>query len=210
MEGVRPALTRHAIVREAARLFAERGYDQAHMRDIARPLGVSHAALYHHFPDKLSILVRVVEFATDGLAAQLDGVLAIPCRPEERFGLALEGHIDFVASNVDVVRTLFESEAALPADARARLQQFRRRYRDDLRELARLAQQAGLGPSHDPSLIVHGLFGAANSVYRWYRPGGPLRPDGVASELAELLLLGWSLAPEAAASAPADAPLELM
>ena len=40
------------ILDSALHVFAERGYDNGSMRDIARGVGVSEPALYRHFPAK--------------------------------------------------------------------------------------------------------------------------------------------------------------
>ncbi len=60
--------TRERIQEVALELFAERGYDDASMREIAARLGVTKAALYYHFKTKEEILGSVVE----DLAAEID------------------------------------------------------------------------------------------------------------------------------------------
>ena len=207
----RPGVTPEAIVGEAARLFAERGYDQTHMRSIARRLGVTHAALYNHFPDKVGILVGVVRVAIDGLLEHLDEVAASDVPEEERFDTALRNHIRFIAEHVDVIATLFESEYALPDVTKAELRAFRRAYRDGLAVFVAQAQDGGRFLPMEPSLAVQAIFGAANSVYRWYRPGGPLSSQQLADQLAELLAHGYHTpagrCPAATAREPTEAGL---
>ncbi|NBP52464.1 MAG: TetR/AcrR family transcriptional regulator, partial [Actinobacteria bacterium] len=43
---------RAAILRRAAELFAEKGYDRTSMTEIAAALGVSKALFYHYYPSK--------------------------------------------------------------------------------------------------------------------------------------------------------------
>ena len=47
--------TRERALAVALDLFSREGYDAVSMRQIAEELGVSKAALYHHFPSKLAI-----------------------------------------------------------------------------------------------------------------------------------------------------------
>jgi AcrR family transcriptional regulator len=54
---------RSAILNEAARLVAERGADQASLRELARGAGVSHAAPAHHFTDRRGLFTAL---ATEG------------------------------------------------------------------------------------------------------------------------------------------------
>lgn len=53
--------TRKAIQESAARLFAERGYLGTSMSDLAEDLGLSKAAIYHHFESKEALLRSLVD-----------------------------------------------------------------------------------------------------------------------------------------------------
>jgi AcrR family transcriptional regulator len=57
----RTAATRRAIVLAARELFAEAGYEPTTIEDIVRRAGVSKGALYHHYADKVEVLVAVYE-----------------------------------------------------------------------------------------------------------------------------------------------------
>jgi AcrR family transcriptional regulator len=53
---VLPGTTRAAILLAAAQSFAEKGFKQTTLDDIALVAGVSRRAIYHHFSSKLEIL----------------------------------------------------------------------------------------------------------------------------------------------------------
>jgi len=48
--------TKHKILKTAAKMFSERGYDKVTMREIARDVGINSASIYYHFPSKEDIL----------------------------------------------------------------------------------------------------------------------------------------------------------
>lgn len=50
---------REALVATALRIVAEEGVGALTLRDLARRLGVSHAAPAHHFPDRAALLVAL-------------------------------------------------------------------------------------------------------------------------------------------------------
>ena len=55
--GVTAAETRERLLRAAADVFAERGYDGTRVADIAAAAGVSNGAMYAHFGSKAELLV---------------------------------------------------------------------------------------------------------------------------------------------------------
>lgn len=54
-------LTRERIIKEADRLFYERGYDSTSFSDIAETVGISRGNFYHHFKTKDDILAAVID-----------------------------------------------------------------------------------------------------------------------------------------------------
>lgn len=54
------ASTRTAILRKAAELFAERGYDAVSVREIVEAAGITKPALYYHFGSKEGLAQAVV------------------------------------------------------------------------------------------------------------------------------------------------------
>lgn len=53
-------MKREDIVREATKLFAQRGYDGASMADLAEVVGLRKASLFHHFPSKDALYAEVL------------------------------------------------------------------------------------------------------------------------------------------------------
>src|SRR5580704_8604933 len=54
---------RQEILRTAARLFQQRGYDATSMNDVAAALKLSKGGLYHHFESKDEILFHIMSHA---------------------------------------------------------------------------------------------------------------------------------------------------
>jgi AcrR family transcriptional regulator len=73
--------TRRAIVAAARELFAEAGYEATTIDDIARRAGVSKGALYHHYTDKVEVLVAVYENLEAELVESLLAVAAAETEP---------------------------------------------------------------------------------------------------------------------------------
>ncbi len=67
--------TRERIVSCAGRLFAERGFESASMRDIARAAGITPGAVYKHFESKGDLLLEVVNRALQSIPLFVQGAL---------------------------------------------------------------------------------------------------------------------------------------
>ncbi|MDR0849266.1 MAG: TetR/AcrR family transcriptional regulator [Propionibacteriaceae bacterium] len=57
---------REQIITEAARLFAERGFEGVTTQAVADACGISRAGVLHHFPDKDSLLANVLQVTLGG------------------------------------------------------------------------------------------------------------------------------------------------
>src|SRR5690554_6288787 len=55
-----PESARGRLLREAARLFREKGYERTTVRDLAAAVGIQSGSLFHHFRTKEEILKAVM------------------------------------------------------------------------------------------------------------------------------------------------------
>jgi AcrR family transcriptional regulator len=69
--GVTAAETRERLLRAAADMFAERGYDGTRVADIAAAAGLSNGALYAHFASKADLLIGALRTHGRRLLADL-------------------------------------------------------------------------------------------------------------------------------------------
>lgn len=59
------------LVRAASKVFAQKGYAQAQIADIAAELGIGHGTVYRYFKDKRHLLDEVIDFAIAKVAGAL-------------------------------------------------------------------------------------------------------------------------------------------
>src|SRR2546423_12711865 len=90
-----PTSRRNELVRQAARLFAEKGYHGTSTGDLAEAMGVQKGSLYAHISSKADLLWEV---ARDGAAAFHAALDELPetASPAERIRLALRAHLRVV------------------------------------------------------------------------------------------------------------------
>src|SRR6478736_9232117 len=92
---------RQEILRTAARLFQQQGYDGTSMNDVAAALKLSKGGLYHHFQSKDEILFDLMSHAMDITEERVLNPVRAIADPEERLRTLIRRHIAVVLSERD-------------------------------------------------------------------------------------------------------------
>ena len=179
------------------KVFTDHGYDAATLELIAKRLGLSKSAVYHHFTSKQAML----ELALNRVLGALEEVFSAP---EATTGPAID-RIRFVVTGAVSVaceqRPYLLLLLRLHGNSETELQAMERRRGFDakLRRLFELSLAEGtLRDDIDPGLAERFTFGLINSVVEWYRPGGRFTHKEIADSV--LRFLGGGLTPQPAGS----------
>ena len=164
--------TRRAqLTREAAKLFAERGFHGTSMGDLADALGVQKGSLYSLTGSKQELLLEAMRSGARAFHAALDEV------PErgpavDRVRAALRGHLRVVSEQLDVA-TVFTREWRYLEDAyRDEIVAERRRYEARWRALFEEGVAAGgFRTDLDAGAATLLVLSSANWAYTWLEPG---------------------------------------
>ena len=165
----RPGHDQQTVLRTAIDLFNRQGYDAASMGDLARELGLTKSAIYHHVPSKEHLLERALDEALDELSAALDQVQADhSTSPEQRLRSAVRASVVVLAEHLPAVTLLLRVRGNTPAEKKALAR--RRDIDHRLAEMVREAAEAGaIRADVDPLLTSRLLFGTVNSLTEWLR-----------------------------------------
>src|SRR5690348_13386914 len=121
--------SRQEILRTAARLFGQRGYDATSMNDVAAALKLSKGALYHHFPSKDQILFNLMNHALDITEARVIAPVRKIADPEERLRALIRLHIEVVLSVRErEITVMLHENHPLPASLRRRINARKKDY----------------------------------------------------------------------------------
>jgi TetR/AcrR family transcriptional regulator, cholesterol catabolism regulator len=172
---------RQELSREAARLFAQKGYHGTSIGDLADALGVQKGSLYAHIQGKEDLLYETMRAGAAAFHAGLD---EIPehLRATEKIRLALRSHLRVVADQLEVATVFVQEWKYLEGERRDEIVAERRRYEERIRELFREGrEQSELRTDLDESSAALLFLSAANWAYTW------LKPDTDTSGLADRL-----------------------
>src|SRR6201988_1156007 len=124
-----PVDSRQEILRTAARLFQQRGYDATSMNDVAASLRLSKGGLYHHFQSKDEILFEIMNHAME--ITQERGLTPVRgiADPEERLRALIRLHIEVVLSPRDrEITVMLHENHPLPPTLRKRINMRKKDY----------------------------------------------------------------------------------
>lgn len=159
---------REKLVEAAARVFNQKGYEAASLREICEAAGILPGSMYHHFRSKEDLFVTVHAEGFRQLNEAIDQALKGKTDPWKRLEAAIAAHLAELVKHSDVPgvtsASLFH---AAPAALQPRLNRDRNGYEIRFRELIAALR---LPPDVDPSLLRLSLLGAINWTRLWYQP----------------------------------------
>ena len=171
------------ILQHAARVFSEKGYEGASIRDISRATDVSLSGLYYYFSSKQKLLYLIQIHAFRSILEQLEGLVDGVQKPEDRLKLFVRNHIAYFLSHPHEMKVLAHEDSVLEEPYRKEVAEIKRRYYELARGMFEDLRRQGRAAAVNPRVAVLSLYGMMNWVYKWYNA----KVDPHAEELAEAM-----------------------
>ncbi len=187
----RPGYDQETVLRRAIDLFNERGYDATSIADLARDLGLTKSAIFHHVSSKEDLLAAALDEALTGLASATQTAVGAGhgASAYERLVATVAESVRILAAHLPAVTLLLRVRGNSAVELAAL---HRRRVIDD--ELAALVREAArdgdLRSDIEPEIVSRLIFGTVNSLVEWYRPGGPVTPEALAGAVTQMAFEG--------------------
>src|SRR5258708_3243539 len=177
------------VLEHAARIFWEKGYEGASMRDLARVTGMSLAGLYYYFESKEELLFLIQKHTFTTIMEQLCERLAESTAPEERVRFFIRNHLEYFLSNKEAMKVLTHEDETLKNGRGAQIRAIKRQYYRiclDLLEDLRRAK----GPQFFWRVGVLRLFWMINLIFTWPNPRVDARAANLARDMGGLFFHG--------------------
>ena len=187
-----PPTRRSELLAIAAKLFADRGFKNTTVRDIADAAGILSGSLYHHFDSKESMVDELLDSFQTSLWKEYDAIEASDRTPREKLEAVVRASFDAIDRNHSEV-AIFQTDAAYLAgfDRFAYLEERNVRFRELWIGLLSEGVESGeLRADLNVELVFRFLRDTVWVAVRWYRPDGELTPAEVADQYLHILLDG--------------------
>jgi len=182
------------VLESATRLFTEKGYEAASVRDLAAELEIRPSSLYHHFPGKQHILFAICMRMQTDFNAQVMPELVANRPPDEAVASAVRRHVLFGHRRKGEVLVNIRERRSLPAEQLAHVNGLRREYRDTMARVVELGCGQGLFRVGDPKLAAMTIVDMINGLPQWFSPRDEQDLERMAdlyARAALALLRGW-------------------
>ena len=188
----RPGYDQETVLRRAIDLFNQQGYDGTSMGDLAKELGFTKSAIYHHVPSKQHLLEQALDEALDELTAMIEAANRnTEGTAYDRLRSAVRGSVEILVAHLPAVTLLLRvrGNSEIELDALRR----RRDLDDKLAALVDAAIAEGAIRDDLPAdLTSKLLFGMVNSLIEWVRPDGRYEPGVLADAITTIAFDGLS------------------
>jgi AcrR family transcriptional regulator len=172
---------RNALLKAAAELYAERGFNGVSLDDLGAAAGVSGPAVYRHFAGKQAVLGALLVGVSENLLSGGQSVIARASDDTEALLNLVRFHVDFALNNPDVIRVQDRDLASMTDADRAAVRSLQRTYVELwVQVLSRLH------PGVDAASLrirAHAVFGLINST-----PHSARAPGSGATKLSRTMV----------------------
>ena len=172
----------NTIARVSAQLFANKGYLETSMDDIAAAAKVTKGGIYHYFGSKTDILYFICSTYVDLDLENLEQSLSTIETTAVKVRFIIFRHINHYTTHMYAARTLLNEAYNLPIRYFKEVKEREKRYFGIVSGV--LSQYpSARGRKEIVTALTFTLFGMMNWIYSWYNPKGKLKPE----ELSQLI-----------------------
>src|SRR6516225_2699033 len=157
-----------AVLQSAANIFFAKGFHATSIEDVARDVGMLKGSLYYYIKSKDDLLFRLLLAGIEDSDAFIAAQIGPDGDPMEQLERAIRAQIDYIIRNRVQFGLFLHEFDSLSGKRQHKLISVMSRYNARFVELVQRAQQQGRLIHGQPWVIVNGILGMCNWLYRWY------------------------------------------
>jgi len=186
----KPTTRLEEVLQSAANIFFAKGFHATSIEDVARDVGMLKGSLYYYIKSKEDLLFQLllagIEDGDTYIAKQIDP----HGDPVEQLERAIRAQIDYIIQNKVPFGLFLHEFDSLSGKRQHKVISVMSRYNNRFVDLVKRGQEQGKLIEGEPWLIVNGILGMCNWLYRWYDPEQVSSPEQVKQVFLKMLLTG--------------------
>jgi AcrR family transcriptional regulator len=181
---------KEVIIDKATRLFMEKGFGSASMRDIAEHVGVEAASLYNHIQSKSEILQDICFKVANQFILNLEQVEASSSTALEKMEILIRFHIRMMLQQYESIYISDHEWRHLPEPYLSNFLNQRRHYRKRLASIIEQGMQMGQMKQIEPYVAVLTILSAIGGIESWHRSRKAISEEVLEENMVKFLVEG--------------------
>jgi AcrR family transcriptional regulator len=178
------------IIEKASKLFREKGFGAASMRDLADHVGVEAASLYNHIQSKSEILQAICFRVANEFISHLDAVESNYQSSLKKMEMIIRFHIRMMLEQYEYVYISDHEWRHLPEPYLSNFLNQRRSYRKSLGDIIERGILSGEIKPLEPYVAVLTILSAISGIESWQRSRKQISPDILETNMVKYLIDG--------------------
>lgn len=186
----KPGTRLEEVLQSAANIFFAKGFHATSVEDVARDVGMLKGSLYYYIKSKEDLLFQLLLAGIEDGDAFIEQQINPQGEPVEQLERAIRAQIDYIIQNRVPFGLFLHEFDSLSGKRQHKLISVMSRYNKRFVELVRRGQAEGKLIGGEPWIIVNGILGMCNWLYRWYDPDQVSDPEQIRSVFVRMILQG--------------------
>jgi TetR/AcrR family transcriptional regulator, fatty acid metabolism regulator protein len=153
------------IILAATKVFADKGFYNAKVADVAKEAQVADGTIYLYFKNKDDLLISIFEDSMDTFTAAVQNRMEMAKDPVEKLRQFITLHLDLVRQNQDTAQVL---QIELRQSSKFMKEYAATKFRDYLEIVSRILEegqtQGVFKKSINPFIVKRAIFGAIDEM----------------------------------------------
>ncbi len=193
---LRMNIRRQEILKVAARLFAEVGYERTTLEMIASELGLSQPALYYYVASKEDVLAQLFEDILQRIIGRTEEDISSVKSADHQLQLLIKAHVASLCQYPEG-KAFILYESHLLSLRTPEILEMRDRYQQIVESILNTGIEQGIFPVTNVKLATFALLGALNWIPRWFSIDGSSSQEMIGNFYAQFLTNALINSPEA-------------
>lgn len=186
----KPGSRLEEVLQSAANIFFAKGFHATSIEDVARDVGLLKGSLYYYIKSKDDLLFRLLLAGIEDSDAFIAQHIDPQGDPVEQLERAIRAQIDYIIEKRVQFGLFLHEFDSLSGKRQHKLISVMSRYNSRFVDLVRRGQEQGKLIDGEPWIIVNGILGMCNWLYRWYDTDQIPDPEQVKQVFLRMILQG--------------------
>ncbi len=190
IQGKKNSTKKEVIIEKASKLFREKGFGAASMRDLAEHVGVEAASLYNHIQSKSEILQAICFKVANEFISHLEVVESSNQPTLKKMETIIRLHIRMMLDQYEYVYISDHEWRHLPEPYLSNFLNQRRSYRKRLADIIEQGIQKGEMKNIEPYVAILTILSAVSGIDSWQRSRKSISAEVLETNMVAYLIEG--------------------